>query len=434
MVTPDKKQKAESGGKRHVPFFLNVHNIKLVEMDAFVDKSAEPEETPEPRSESIYGALASDRRGEQGRLNSIRVNRRNTSYHNIRRILSKAEDEKHEIDIRILKFQRTQQLLADLQRVLEVEAGQAVPEPLPQTQALPAPGELESVPETSGLRIETSRADAAEPGPGIQSDLKSRARAIFERHFAKRVRRLRAEGDGKIDLVPEPFDPKRHLVRKIKELRVLESIYEVNKRKKTRVVEILMSNLHPRVVGRLRERVAEKLDVLLRVKAHLTRTSWKRRLENNFYRSLDARSGSLQQTEKKHLSSKYFVNNILDAERRIARREQTRYWTRVFRPEVSLAPVADKSGSRRSIEEAKESGGKATDHNEMYESFIQAEGDEEVPDQSGPVEKEEDVHASEDHDEAKTVEKEAEGEWQSNARAADIAPTESVEFAYEFAE
>lgn len=352
-------------------------------MDALANKSAKTKDLPETNSQSIYGALASSTRSEQTRLNLIRVNRRNTSFYNIRRILNKAEDEKHEIDIRILKFQRTQEMLTQLQRLLETEASLDSPKKEPQTDPDQIP-QIEQEPQNSSeLQIEKDETQNGEPIETQKNELQKRAQAIYEKHFAKRVEKLKKEGDRKICLEPEAFDQKRHLVKRIQELRVLEWVYEVNKRKKTQIVEILLNNLHPKIVERLRERVTEKLEVLLHVKANMTQTTWKRRLENNFYRSLDARSGSLQQSEKKFLSSKYFINNILDTERRISQRELRRYWARVSRPEMSLGLLDQESGTGDPCEEDEDAGQKSIDHNQMYESFIQVE--EEDSGELGPI-------------------------------------------------
>ena len=130
---------------------------------------------------------------------------------------------------------------------------------------------------------------------------------------------------------------KNELLKKIKRFQVLELIYDSNKRRKTKIVETILANLNPKVIERLMERVKQKSEVLRQLKKELLATTWKTNLINNYYKSLDVRSGSLQQNEKYFMSPKYFISNLIETERKIMEKEKQRYWMRVIWPETSLS-------------------------------------------------------------------------------------------------
>jgi ribosomal protein L44E len=295
--------------------------------------------------------LALNPQFDQRQNDLVKVSKKNISFQSIKRILSKTEDEKHEIDIKIMRFEQVKKMLRELRLMLEEE-------------------------QKGGRDNQDSQIQEEETPP---VGLKRKSREIFKKYFASRVKKVKETGDRKMVLNARPFDRKQYLIKNIKKFNILNLIYDVKKRKKTKVVEIIFNNLHPKILERLEMRVEEKLDILFRSREYYTNHNWKLSLMNNYYKSLDVRSGCLQLKEKKYLSPKYFISNLIEAEKKIKEKEKGRYWVRVYQPEMFLN-LESKTGWNESPRCGKKMTPKRSfDGDGMYNSLIQIEEDPTKP-------------------------------------------------------
>ena len=79
---------------------------------------------------------------------------------------------------------------------------------------------------------------------------------------------------------------------------------------------------------------------------------------NNYYKILDVKTGILQTNEKNLLTSKNFINGLIQAEKEILEKEKNRYWTNLIKKTCHY-DFTNKSPS-----------GGEEDENVMYNSFV----------------------------------------------------------------
>lgn len=338
------KKSAKVDDGRNALYFLNEHNQKTEGVESLLKGTRERFITRKPKKQNIYRMLAMNPRAERKEDEPAKQARKNTAFQNVKRILSRTEDEKHELDVRILQFQKVHEMLAELKIVLfneenenqleleekaEADNGRVLGE---NSRKIGREEEIES----KALEIEDESREAENEQIGT-SCLKQKTRNIFETYFREKVEKAKKPKPAKIREFLKIPNKKEILVDRIKRLKVLDAIYDSNKRRRKKIVETILKNLNWKVAERLRERVNQKLAVLRKVKSHLLRTGWKRNLINNYYKSLDVRSGSLQQNEKAFFSPKYFISNLIETEKQLRRKETWKYWPQILQPEVSLS-------------------------------------------------------------------------------------------------
>lgn len=140
---------------------------------------------------------------------------------------------------------------------------------------------------------------------------------------------------------PPTADQEIHqLLAKLKNLGVLTMLYERQKKKRPRIVEMMRKFRHPKMPRRVAQRVKVKLRVLLEAKELMTNKSWRFNARNSFYKILDVRSSALQNTEKTFLTTKNFALSLAESEHKSMqnRKEQGDYWKKIIgcsEPEVS---------------------------------------------------------------------------------------------------
>lgn len=328
-------------------YFLNEHNQRTEGVEKLLKEPIESFSLRKPKKQNIYRMLAMNPRVDRKEEDPPKVAKKNTAFQNIKRILSRTEDEKHEMDVRILHFEWVSEMLAELEQLLQKEKAEArdsgtleeekkMSEEKKEIEASEPKKRRREVQIEEESSPEEAQGNSPKNGASRQANQR-RAQEIFERHFKAQVDKIKSQTEPKIRDFLGKRDRKTHLMARIRRLRVLDAIYDSNKRRKKRIVDNILRHLTVDIVRRLRERVLEKLAVLRKVKAHLLKTTWKSNLINNYYKSLDVRSGSLQQNEKIFLSPKYFVSNLVQTEKAVQLKERWRYWARVCRPEVSLS-------------------------------------------------------------------------------------------------
>lgn len=341
------KKSAKKDDSKHALYFLNEHNQATEGVESLLQGPRERFVMRKPKRQNIYRMLAMNSRPERQEEEPMKLTKKNTAFQNVKRILSRTEDEKQELDVCIIQFEKVHTMLGELKPLLTHDLAQSantsriqIEEP---TRARPDSGPTERDPGSGvgDLQIEESPRDVskgAEKHAKVTQveDLAKRAQEIYHRHFRERVERARQRREFKIEHFEDRSGRKQELLARIRQLRVLDVIYDSNKRRKRRIVELILNNLNPPIVERLRKRVAEKLAILRKLRSHLVQNTWKKNLINNYYKSLDVRSGCLQQNEKAFLSPKYFILNLIDTEKKLRRKEAWQYWPRVQRPEMSL--------------------------------------------------------------------------------------------------
>lgn len=310
------------------PYFLNEHNVETDGVNLLLNHSPSNPGAKKPKKQSIYRMLALDPKIEKSENEISKIKRKNTSFQNTKRILTKMEDEKHELDIKILQFQKAYDLLNELKSVFDSSTSNQDLEIEENSEKIQATKEMKN--KSISIEVEDQEKEQEEENESIHSNknLKEETLEIFNKYFKEKYEKT------KLRLSRE--DRIKQIVWKIRRFKVLEFIYDSNKRKKSKITDIILKNINGRVAGRLANRVLHALNILQKLKKKLSSTSWKTNLLNNYYKSLDVRSGCLQQNEKSFLSSKYFVSSLIETEKKVLEKESARYWIRVHKPEVSL--------------------------------------------------------------------------------------------------
>jgi hypothetical protein len=264
--------------------------------------------------------LTQDPKIERNKNEIIKMPKKNTAFQNTKRILTKMEDEKHELDIKIIQFKKVNMMLLELKDLYSNDSSDNQGDESPDN-------------ENTNKKIEIEKKN----DPEELNNMKKATKEIFLKYFKEKMDKIKLNST-----MISKEKKKEYLINKIRRFKVLELIYDSNKRRKTKISQIILNNLNYQVAERVSKRVTQKLKILEKLKKKLSQTSWKTNLLNNYYKSLDVRSGSLQQNEKSLLSSKYFISNFLETERIIKLNEKSRYWIRVFKPEMSLGILSNK--------------------------------------------------------------------------------------------
>lgn len=425
--------------KNKIPYFLNVHNKNNSQINSLLVEPIIPKTTKKVRKESIYSVLAFEPKFEQKQAQE-RIVKKNSGFLSVKRILSKTEDEKHELDIRIIQFERVNQMLGKLRGTMVEEMGgeegvcEEIKEGKIEIEEAEAKIEEEPKPiegvkgekeekvndkkeedkvngEESKFEPEAIKSLEIEKNVKTESiveeenvekkeimieekevenlqnkqEMIKKSNEIFERHFKQIVQKHKEKLDLKLKRKEEFLSKKDQLVNKIRKLRIVDLLYDSNKRRKTKISEILFNNLHPKIVGRIQERLKEKLQILYQIRNHYSQNSWKQSLINNYYKSLDVRSGCIQQAEKTFLSPKFFISNLLETEKKIQETVKQRYWKKVLSPEISMSlEFLEKNEKQGSKKELRAGQSKGFSSDQMYDSFVKFEEDEKSNLESSP--------------------------------------------------
>ena len=115
----------------------------------------------------------------------VKVSKRNTAFQNIKKILSRTEDEKHEVDIKILQFEKVHEMLGELKEEMlkneeERERGMEIEE---EGKGQPS---LEQKAEK--IEIEEQSAEKSKSGEEMHSkeDLQVKIQEIYKKYFKKK--------------------------------------------------------------------------------------------------------------------------------------------------------------------------------------------------------------------------------------------------------
>jgi hypothetical protein len=428
------------------PYFLNKHNKNNMEITSLLGEGSLPKSNRKVRKESIYSLLALSPKFER-KQGQERVVKKNTGFQNVKRLLSKTEDEKHELDIRIIQFETVIKMLGELKIILEEEQNGKVEGEGKEKESVEKEKKIVEE-EERGTQGKEGDVDTPQEGGGeskkieiedqdqnvdqnvqenkdsdkipeeqnytniiklsnIQPVLNSKqeetkptkmkvqSKMIYEKYFKRRVDKHKNEVDKKMEKREEPVSRKEYLVTKIRKLKIIDLIYDSNKRRKIKISEILFKNLHSKIVNRLQERVKEKLENLVQIRSFFSENNWKQNLINNYYKSLDVRSGCLQQSERTYLSPKYFISNLLETEKRIKEEITKRYWKQVFHPEICLAIEQVSESENHSADKCLKLGQrKDFNSDKMYDSFIKIEEEESEKSDKGAIDKNENMNTS----------------------------------------
>jgi hypothetical protein len=339
---------------RELPYFLNKKNKEIEGVDSLLNEVEENKIKPKTKRASIYSMLALNPRVERKEDGIIKPPKRNTAFQNIKRILSKTEDEKHELDIKILQFIKVHDMLGELKGILEkeelekgakddvndkesneIEEENRIQEEHHEEKIVEEKNKIKK----NNMKIEIENPSKPEINKNEENQLNAiqkRKQEIYDKYFKSKNQKIKQNLNFKLKVSSGITSRKTILLEKIKRMKILDLIYDFNKRRKTKIAGIILKNICSQVCKRLQERVLQKLQSLTKLKAHLMKSNWKNNLINNYYKSLDVKSGSLQQNEKAFLSPKYYISSFIETEKQVIKSEKWRYWYQVFNPDISL--------------------------------------------------------------------------------------------------
>lgn len=331
-----------------LPYFLNGHNKQEERLFKLLNQKSSIKQCVKIKKQNIYSLLASSNANIQRKEGEpVKVSKKNSNFQSIKKLLSKTEDEKHEIDVRILQFQMVIRMLTQIHEIYEDEKLKEDTSSrleLENQETVPKVGEEEKVKESDsaeelkdGIQVQTGKEIQ---GANSGKSNKERVKALYEKYFKAKILKIR-ENDSN--------NRERVLYNKIKNLNVLNLIYDNHKRKKIKILEVLAAHRNSKMVSQVKKRVIQKLQVLVKMKSTYSKTTWKENLMNNFYKILDVRSGNLQQNEKNYLMPKYFINSLIEMEKKIIASEQGRFWKRILQVEQTM-PVINESNMEKGLD------------------------------------------------------------------------------------
>jgi hypothetical protein len=400
--TDENEPKNGSEKLKKLPYFLNEKNQKIEGVNSLLNEVEENPILRKPKKANIYSLLALNPKRERKKNGQIKPPKRNTAFQNIKKILTKTEDEKHELDIKILQFRKVHDLLGELKDVLEEEEkGEELSmKIIEENEEIEQPDKNE---DTNNLQIKENQVTTnkiiieEETDKAIENNRAKTSQQIFEKYFKSKVEEMTNSKKKKIKSSNSVVRIKDLLLDKIRRMNILNYIYESNKRRKTKIVEIILNNINPRMIQRLQERILENLNKLNKLKNHLIKSNWKNNLINNYYKSLDVKSGSLQQNEKAFLSPKYFISNFIEAENKIMKHEKLMYWSKVYRPEISLSLKSNQEHLKTPLNSEILNNSLVLGAEEgMYDSLIKINSkNQEIEDKSDPLKNKSELALSE---------------------------------------
>lgn len=158
-------------------------------------------------------------------------------------------------------------------------------------------------------------------------------------------------------------EEEHQILTKLRNLNVLTLLYERQKKKRPRIVEMMTKYRHPLMARRVAVRVAAKLKTLQEAKLLMSHKSWRTNSRNSFYKILDVRSSALQNTGRALLTTKSFALGLAESEKRSRERrvEKECFWKDEMR-----CPVLEKETSPQRSEGSE---GAKSEH-QIYESIV----------------------------------------------------------------
>lgn len=346
----EKKKPEKIDSKIKLPYFMNSHNKNEDKLWNLIKTKNLSLEDTDKSNTNIYSVLANTNANCLPLpSDKIKFPKKNGSYLNIKKLLLKTEDEKHEIDVKLLQFLKTENLLKELQDIyeknfteeLKEEQDQEIIEEeedddnkqdddqIEEEDDKEKDGENEE--ETNPLSKSFLNLEKVQNEESVVKNVnQQKVQEIYKKYFQNKKNEEKNISE---------IDQEAKILNRLRTLKVLSLIYDNHKKKKIQIIDIIKEYKHPLIVNRIRERVVQKIKVLEQVKANLAKNHWKPNMINNFYKILDVRSNGLQQTEKNFITPKYFISSLIETEKEIIKKEQNRQWHKILHQETFMPVI-----------------------------------------------------------------------------------------------